>query len=357
MCFGSDSQEIVNKTELPPWQEDFAKYQIGAAQGQYDLAKDIYNQTAGYQPYPGQRIQPFTADQLTSMEMLRNQLGLGTGEPAAGQEALSAATARATQAGRTWADMGGEAFRPEEINATPFTAQSAQDYGDPYRRQVIDETVKEMRRQDDISRLGDQDKAAMAGAFGGARHGVIDSERERNFQDVLGRTVSGLLERGYESGREQYNTDEARRLGAETQNQTIGLDAFRANAGQFNQDQARMLDSSKAAMGLAGLEQGMGFADVNALMGMGNMGQNFGQAQLNLGYQDFLNQQADPYSKFGFLQGALQGQPFNPMAFATQTTQQPAPGFLQQAAGLGIAGLGALSGGPGLGANIASIFG
>lgn len=77
------------------------------------------------------------------------------------------------------------------------------------------------------------------------------------------------------------------------------------------------------------------------MMTIGDAGQSMGQAGLDLAYDDYLRQKSNPYQQFGWLQGALSGQPVeNPSLFATQSSQQPGPSAFSQMAGTGLAALG-----------------
>lgn len=138
----------------------------------------------------------------------------------------------------------------------------------------------------------------------------------------------------------------------QAQNQNMALQAFNANRDQFNTDQTRQLASGQLAGQLAPQMQSMAMQDANNLLATGGLQQNLGQQNLTTAYQDFLNQRAYPYQNFGFLQGALQGQNYNPyQSQQTQTTQSPNPSALGQAAGLGMTALGVVGATGGFGSN------
>jgi hypothetical protein len=382
MCFGSSTQNVVQSTEIPEWLLPYFQTQADAQSNLLPIAQQIYQDNAGYDAFPQERLQDFTTDQLTSMEMLRGNLGLetvqnpdgtysvvGTGDSALGQEQLSAATDRATQGARSWTETGGSYHTPDQIaagqvdatyNADTFGADDASRYMDPYRQQVVDRTVAEMEESNDRRRLADQGRAAKAGAYGGSRHGVVDTLREEEFDEALGSTVAQLYDTGYGRATDLYTSDEARglqayganaavgasdadrSLTASRANQETGLQAWNANREQFNTDQGRMLQSGSLMAGLGGQAQDMGLKDVASLMTIGDTGQAMGQAGLDLQYDDFLRQQAHPYQQFGWLQGALSGQPVeNPSMFASQHGQQLGASPFSQMAGAGLAGLAA----------------
>lgn len=364
MCFGNDTQKVVSSTDVPDWLLPYYQKQANVSGQILDSAVDIYNDNAAYDPYPHERLQSFTTDQLTAQEMARQNAGL-TGQPALGQQQLSAAMGLTDQAAGGWS--GGQ-YDPNQVSADQFGERYTADrfdsgdaaaYMDPYKQQVIDRTVAEMERSNQRRRLADDTRATQAGAFGGSRHAVLDSLREEDFDRQLGNTVASLYDQGYSRAQDQYNTDEnrglqgfganaavgaadaSRTLQADLANQTTGLQAFNANREQFNTDQARALAAGQNMAGIADQAQSMGLKDVASVMAVGDMGQQLGQTGLDLAYQDWQNQKAAPYQQLGWLQGAASGQPVsNPAMFTSQTQTQPGPNAFSQILGAGIAAAG-----------------
>lgn len=154
----------------------------------------------------------------------------------------------------------------------------------------------------------------------------------------------GFRQNAFNINRDTFNQNQDRQFATQTQNQNMGLQAYNANRDQFNTDQARILQGGGLAMQLAPLQQQMQMQDNNNLLNIGGMQQNLGQMGLDTRYQDFLNQKQYPYQQFNFLQGALQGQNFNPyqgLAGSTTTQSGGGPSPISQIAGLGLTALGA----------------
>jgi hypothetical protein len=144
--------------------------------------------------------------------------------------------------------------------------------------------------------------------------------------------------------------NQANSLATQTQNQNAGLQAWNANRDQFNTDQQRQLASGQLALGMAPVAQGMAMQDANNILSIGGQQQALGQQNLTQGYQDFLQQKAQPYENFSFLQNALQGTNYNPyQGQLTQTTNAPDPSKLGQIAGVGMTALGVIGGTGGFG--------
>jgi hypothetical protein len=146
--------------------------------------------------------------------------------------------------------------------------------------------------------------------------------------------------------------NQANSVGTQTQNQNMALQGWNANRDQFNTDQSRQLASGQLALGMAPVAQGMAMQDANNILSIGGQQQALGQQNLSQGYQDFLQQKAQPYENFAFLQNALQGTNYNPyQGQLTQTTNASDPSKLGQLAGLASTAIGVIGGTGGFGSN------
>lgn len=127
------------------------------------------------------------------------------------------------------------------------------------------------------------------------------------------------------------------------------LAAAQGQLGEFNTQQQQQLAaeqanawlSSQAGFGLAGLgteAQNSALTGASALMQSGALQQQLAQEQLNVPYQEFLQQQAYPYQQLGFLSPIIEGA--GSLMGGTGSTQYPGPSLLGQIGGLGLTGLG-----------------
>jgi len=110
-----------------------------------------------------------------------------------------------------------------------------------------------------------------------------------------------------------------------------GLQADQATRGQAL-DAARLLGS------LGGQEQAMAFDRLQNLQAAGEIQRQLGQRGLDIGYQDFLRQQAFPREQIGFFSSILQGLPVAPGS--SMAAFGVAPSTTQQLLGAGIGGVG-----------------
>ena len=124
---------------------------------------------------------------------------------------------------------------------------------------------------------------------------------------------------------EQAQLEETRaRLGL------AGLEADRATRGQ-------QLDAARLLGQLGTDEQRMAFDRLRKLQAAGQIQRELQQRGLDLGYQDFLRQQAFPREQLAFFSQILQGLPVTP---GTTTATFGGPSETQQLLGAGIGGVG-----------------
>jgi len=123
--------------------------------------------------------------------------------------------------------LTGEVVSQEQMEAIQAPSVAAQ-YMNPYLQAALDPQLREARRQADVSRIADASRLTKAGAFGGSRQAIMESEGRRN----LGQLQSDITAKGYadafEKARSQFNEEERRRIAAEQADRTYGLSALEA---------------------------------------------------------------------------------------------------------------------------------
>jgi hypothetical protein len=80
-------------------------------------------------------------------------------------------------------------------------------WSNPYQQQVIDAAIGDLGRSRQIQQIQAGDRAAAASAFGGARHGILESEADRAYYDAVGRTTAGLRHQGFQTAADLGMTD------------------------------------------------------------------------------------------------------------------------------------------------------
>ena len=158
---------------LSPWVGDYVTNALGQGAA---LAQ------APYQAYKG----PLTA----GASDLQQQAFAGAGEMA--------------QAGYTPGQFAGG-----------FGAQQAQQYMNPYLQASLDPQLRELQRQSDIQRMADAGRLTKAGAYGGSRQAIMESEGRRNLldkqQDVLGQGYKTAYDLGLGQFNKEREAEEASR--------------------------------------------------------------------------------------------------------------------------------------------------
>jgi hypothetical protein len=130
-------------------------------------------------------------------------------------------------------EMAQAGYQPGQFTGS-FTPQVAQQYMNPYLQASLDPQLKELQRQSDIARMGDASRLTKAGAFGGSRQAIMESEGRRNLldkqQDVLGsgyKTAYDLAQQQYakERGDEEASRQFGANFGLKSIDQLSGLGA------------------------------------------------------------------------------------------------------------------------------------
>ena len=161
-------------SSLSPWAGDYVTNYLGKGQA---LAE------APYQAYGG----PLTA----GASDLQQQAFAGIGA--------------AAQAGYT----------PTTYQSGTFGAEQAQQYMNPYLSAALNPQLAEMSRQAGITRAADAGRMTQAGAFGGSRQAIMESEGNRNLLEKQGQAIGTGYQTAYDKAVQQFNTEQDRRLGAE----------------------------------------------------------------------------------------------------------------------------------------------
>lgn len=295
MCGSSapaPSSSTVTQTSIPEYAKPYVERMLGKAEALTSAPYQAYGgeRTAGFNPMQQQAFQGAANLQPTQ------QLGIGT--QMAGIGGLNA-----LGAGQNYQNM-----------ATNPNAQQA--YMSPYMQNALNPQLQEAIRQSEIQGQKNNAQAVQQGAFGGSRSAIVEAERQRN----LGQNLASIYGTGMQNAFQQ--AQQAQQFGS-----TLGL--------QGNQAAIQ----GAATLGQLGQTQfGQQKDIINAQATAGAQQQGLEQQKLNQQYQDFQNQRGAPQQNLAFMSDILRGVPLG-----QQTQQQyaaPASG-ISQAAGLGIAALGA----------------
>jgi hypothetical protein len=192
----------------------------------------------------------------------------------------------------------------------------------PYNQAVLQESLREINRQGDLSRQNLQAQAVRAGAFGGSREGIQRAELERGLSQTRNQAIINAMQQGYGAAQQQaqqaFEQQQQRQLAMGQ-----GLGSLGTQLGNLGVQQAALGQSA----------QQMGQSDVNFLFNLGAIQQKQKQAELDALRSTQMQQATQPYQQLAFLSDIYKGAPSTQMAVTQQQT--PAPSPFQQIAGLG----------------------
>tara|TARA_R110000868_G_scaffold4418_2_gene27715 strand:- start:10017 stop:11099 length:1083 start_codon:yes stop_codon:yes gene_type:complete len=272
-------------------------------------------------------------------------------------------------ANNTFAQTGGQGIVPQTMNQ----------YLNPYQDQVVNSTINSMRDQEMQQLNNVRGQAAQAGAYGGARQALVESEVMNNSQRNMYDAVGGLNQQGFNTAAQfgqnrigQIQNAAQGQLAAAGQqfaaqqgaagfglnnaglnlnvansvgNMGLASDASRQSAYQGAGNMFQNRDNTMLAAGQAGIgaaQSGMGIGNnIADRQGMaGQQQQQLMQSILNQASQQYGQYANYPQAALGTALSALQG---NPMGAATTTTGTTTPGlfdYLSLGAGMGSSYLG-----------------
>jgi len=116
--------------------------------------------------------------------------------------------------------MGG--FTPGSIT----DQGTVQKYMNPYLQGALDPQLAEARRQSEISRLNDATRLTKAGAFGGSRQAIMESEGNRNLESNLANITGQGYKTAYDAAVAQFNAEQGRQQQAQNDTNAYGMSAL-----------------------------------------------------------------------------------------------------------------------------------
>lgn len=218
--------------------------------------------------------------------------GAGTGQ----QQQPNVFGAAAQGMGQAGMTAGMETmYRPQTIAGTDLTQ-----YTNPYETQVVNQSLQDLERarQMQANQLGAQ--ATGAGAFGGSRQAIMESELGRNFLDQSARTASGLRQAGFQNAQ-----------------QMAGQDIGYGLQGSQNRQQAASTLGQLSNLGF-----GAGMALNEQAMQQGALSQGVNQMILDAAKNQYAGYQAAPTQSLQYATTALGATPT-----PTTTTNSKNPGL------------------------------
>lgn len=272
---------VVEKAEFPPELRPFITDILEKAQ-----AQEQARLAAGYPVYPGPRIAQFTPEERAAQAGIVSLVG--------SQEPTFDIAKGLTAAGTGAA-----------------TAETIGERMSPYMQQVVDIEKREAERGADARRQQLAAQAVGSRAFGGSREAFMQSELDRNLQQQLG----DIQAKGQQA-------------------------AFQQAQQAFEQQKQRQLAGGQQMASMAPIQSGVQFKELGALAGIGEQNRQQQQKALDLGFQQFREEQTYPEASLQQYQSIIRGFPLQPTTTQTQQSILPTPSLGQQLIGMGTGALG-----------------
>tara|TARA_R100000406_G_scaffold7794_1_gene5185 strand:+ start:7590 stop:10667 length:3078 start_codon:yes stop_codon:yes gene_type:complete len=283
---GGTTTQTVTKEEFPPEIRPYIKDILERAQAQEEA-----RQATGYPVYPGPRIAQFTPEERAAQAGIVSLVG--SSQP-------SFDIARGLTAAAAMED----------------TAPAIQSRMSPYMQNVVDIQKREAQRDADIRRQQLAAQAVGARAFGGSRDAIQQAEFDRNLQQQLADIQATGQQAAFQQAQQSLANLRQRQMGAGQQ-----------------------------MAGLGTAQQASAMKELGALAGVGEQQRQQQQKALDLGFQQFREEQTYPEASLQQYQSIIRGFPISPTTTQTQQAILPQPSLSQQLiggagalAGLGIAG-------------------
>jgi hypothetical protein len=227
----SPQQSTSYSTNVPEYAKPFYE-ELLKQSGKQIYQTDSSGAVTGvkdYVPYTGSRLADFTPEQQQVQQEALGMTTPGGFQTAAGTlGTVGGQAGTASQLGLTRAfGYSPTTYTPQTATTGTFDTAAAQQYMDPYTRNVLDVQKDEARRQAGIQ----QQQQAMAsigrGTFGGGREALMQSEADRNTQQLLAKIEAEGQTDAFKRAQEMFQADQARQLQAQQAN--ILLDYKRLN--------------------------------------------------------------------------------------------------------------------------------
>lgn len=375
---GGNTTSTVTQSNLPKYAQPFYEHMMD---------RGVQESNRPYQPYQGSRLSGISNDTETGLGMASNYANSGFGQ-------LPAAQNMAQQAGQAALGYGSYnpgVFDPGNVSADQVSAQNvgadqigfqafdsnvASQYMSPYMQDVVERAKQDVTKNTMEEQAMRNAQFASSGAFGGSRAAVqnqmaIGQAQNRMMDlDVQGRQSA------FENAQQQFERDRGAYFNSAQSNQRANLEAALANQGKgleamtANQranleaslaNQGKSLEAQQlgeqsrqfgANLGLQGLEtaqrsaglmgelqqqqEQMALDRIKSQLGIGQTREDYRQQQLDMAYNDFVNQRDSERQNLQFLSSLLQGVPVsaNQDVTTTQGGGNPLAGGIGTLAGL-----------------------
>lgn len=361
----------VNQSNLPEYARPY--YESLMARGQAESRRP-------YQAYQGERLAGISGDTQTGFGMGRDWAGSDTGLGGA-MGALGQGMQNATNVGyqpgqfnhgydptgayqditQGWGGVNHNGQQVgdgvNQLGVETWNSDVMNQYMSPYMQAVVDKSKQDAVRSAQEEAVYRNSQAATTGAFGGSRHAVQQQMATNAMMNRLTDIDVQGAQSAYENAQQQFERDRQARFGADSGNQQAALSMQQQNLqsllgtqeardrsaqqlGQMNLSQQQMGDQSQQALEqyrqsgiglqgeaasrlaqMAGQQDQMMMDRIRMQLGIGQANEDYRQQELDMAYNDFVNQRDAGRQNLQFISSLLHGVPVS--ANRDVTTSQP----------------------------------
>jgi hypothetical protein len=202
--------------------------------------------------------------------------------------------------------MGAMSYTPVGSN---FDTVAAQQYMNPYLQASLDPQLAEARRQSQITQMANATRATQAGAFGGSRGALMDTETQRNLGTNLANITGQGYNTAYNNAMQQFNADQGRKAQEAQFGSTFGLNALQGQLGANN-----------AAANIGSMQNSMGIANLGALSNAGAAQRDIESQGIAARKAAFEEERNAPMANILATQALYRGLPVSTVTSSTATT-------------------------------------
>jgi hypothetical protein len=250
------------------------------------LLGDLYNNLGNAQTLTSTPFQPYSGQMVAGFDPYQTQAQGGLADiynSQVGSAPLSSAMG---------ATQGLTGYAPQSVQAATMSAPQLSQanlsaYMNPYQSSVIDSTLADMARQQQIQSQANSTQATQAGAFGGSRSAVLQNLSDDSYDRSVASTLANLNQGNYSQAQAAAQSDLNRQMSANQANQGAAMQAALADQSAGLQGAGLNLNAAGSLANMSGQQLSQALQQAGALSSAGDAQQQNQQDQLNAAYQQW----------------------------------------------------------------------
>jgi hypothetical protein len=258
-----------------------------------------------FEAYTAPRVADLTADQMSVFQKLRDLVSSSPIVMPQAQQNIS-----------NYTNAPAQNVQTERVVDESGRLGAISDYMNPNLEAALAPALRKIQEAADLQRKKIGAGATSAGAFGDARHGILEGTLGRDTSTAMGDVAGKFYSDAFDKAMAARTGDLSRFLTTDT-----------ANAGYGETALGRQLTGANAQENLATADQNRMLTQLQALLSGGGAQQTNEQAKLDATFQEFLRKYGNDANVINALSAALKGA--SPDWTQTTTNTQPDNSIMQ----------------------------